>query len=118
MCLLSYISTGCTNFSKQNRYRYRKKAKDICMQLNEFVLADQQLSDTEKTVRNTNSKTDHCNNNQISESIAEVNADIANDENIVKFVKSGKKLVQLIPKVRLSEIGKRTNFCFFPCNIL
>ena len=83
------------------------------MQLNEFVLADQQLSDTEKTVRNMNSKTDHCNNNQISESNVEVNADIANDENIVKFVKSGKKLVQLIRKVRLNESGRRTNFCFF-----
>lgn len=88
------------------------------MQLNEFVLADQQLSDTEKTVRNTNSKTDHCNNNQISESIAEVNADIANDENIVKFVKSGKKLVQLIRKVRLNESGRKTNFCFFHAILL
>ncbi len=88
------------------------------MQLNEFLLADQQLSDTEKTVQNMNSKTDHCNNNQISESNVEVNADIANDENIVKFVKSGKKLVQLIRKVRLSESGRRTNFCFFPRNTL
>jgi len=88
------------------------------MQLNEFVLADQQLSDSEKTVRNMNSKTDHCNNNQISESNVEVNADIANDEKIVKFVKSGKKLVQLIRKVRLSESGRRTNFCFFPRNTL
>jgi hypothetical protein len=88
------------------------------MKLNEFVLADQQLPDFEKTVRKMNSKTDHCNNNQITESDVEVNADIANDDNLVKFVKSGKKLVQLIPKVRLSESGKRTNFCFFPRNIL
>ena len=88
------------------------------MQLNEFVLADQQLPDFEKTVRKMNFKTDHCNNNQISESDAEVNADIANDDNLVKFVKSGKKLVQLIRKVRLSECGKRTKFCFFPRNIL
>ena len=43
---------------------------------------------------------------------------IRNDDNLVKFVKSGKKLVQLIPKVRLSESGKRTNFCFFPRNTL
>jgi hypothetical protein len=57
------------------------------MQLNEFDFADQQLSDSEKTVRNMNSKTDHCNNNQISESDAEVNADIANDDYLVKFVK-------------------------------
>ena len=88
------------------------------MKLNEFVLADQQLPDFEKTVRKMNSKTDHCNNNQTTESDVEVNADIANDDNLVKFVKSGKKLVQLIPKVRLSESGKRTNFCFFPRNTL
>jgi hypothetical protein len=88
------------------------------MQLNKFVLADQQLSDSEETVRNMNSETDHCNNNQTSESDVEVNADIANDDNLVKFVKSGKKLVQLIPKVRLSENGKRTIFGFFPRNIL
>ncbi len=117
MCLLSYISTGCTIISKQNRYHYRKKAKDICMQLNEFVLVDQELSDSKKTVKNMNSETGHCNNNQISESDVEVNADIANDDNLVKFVKSGKKLVQLTPKVRLSESGKRTNLCFFPRNI-
>jgi hypothetical protein len=83
------------------------------MQLNEFVVADQQLSGSKKTVRIMKYETDHCNNNQISESDVEVNADIANDDNLVKFVKSGKKLVQLIPKVRLRENGKRTIFLFF-----
>lgn len=113
MCLLSYISTGCAIISKQNRYYYRKKAKDICLQLNEFVPVDQELSESEKTVRKLNCETGHCNNKQISESDVEVNADIATDDNLVKFVKTGKKMVQEFPKVSLSESGKRTIFFFF-----